>query len=116
MNEHLGLHDTCNEIKSGQAGFYFINCYISFIKNDDKTYYLACPDENCKRKVIEEGNGYKCEHCNKTYDNCSPTYMLLAKISDLSDSIYVNFYREQGNQIMTVSADSMKKYKDDKDQ
>lgn len=45
MNEHLGLHETNNEIKSGQAGFYLINCYVSFIKNDDKTFYLACPEE-----------------------------------------------------------------------
>lgn len=86
------------------AGFFILNCYISFVKNDDKTYYLACQEENCRRKVIEvqehneEGmpsvTKYKCEHCNKVYDECMPTYMLLAKLADQTDTVFVNFYRE----------------------
>lgn len=39
--------------------------------------------------------------------------MLLAKISDLSDSVYVNFYRDQGEKIMSVAADTLKKLKDE---
>lgn len=80
--------------------------YVSYIKNDERAYYLACPEENCRRKVVENDgmNGqsgkYKCDHCNRTYDNCSPTYMLLARIADFSDSVYVNFYRGQADTIM----------------
>lgn len=35
------------------GGHYIINCFASFIRNDDKVYYMACPDENCRRKVTE---------------------------------------------------------------
>jgi hypothetical protein len=35
----------------GRDQFYIVNGYISFIRNDEKAYYLACPDENCRRKV-----------------------------------------------------------------
>ncbi|CDW72882.1 replication protein a 70 kda dna-binding [Stylonychia lemnae] len=99
-----------------QQGFFWINCHISYIKNDDKIYYLACPEENCRKKVIEEQNVYRCESCCKSYDNCVPTYMVLAKIQDQSESIFVNFYREQGIQIMQVGAEQIKKLKDEQNQ
>lgn len=94
MNNAVAQHDV-----GGRANqhFYVVNGYISFIKNDDKAYYLACPEENCRRKVTESPDQpptYFCEHCNKSYDSCKPTYMLLAKISDLSDNVFINFYRE----------------------
>lgn len=28
---------------------------------------------------------YRCEHCNRSFDTCVPTYMLMARIADLSD-------------------------------
>lgn len=40
------------------------------IKNDERTplYYLACPNEKCSKKVVEENSGeWKCESCNKSY-------------------------------------------------
>lgn len=39
--------------------------------------------------------------------------MLLAKISDLSDNIFINFYREQGQALMSCTASEMKLMKDD---
>jgi len=36
-----------------ENGFFQISGYIIFIKNDEKTFYLACPEENCRRKVYE---------------------------------------------------------------
>mmetsp|Transcript_24613 Transcript_24613/g.24204 ORF Transcript_24613/g.24204 Transcript_24613/m.24204 type:complete len:152 (+) Transcript_24613:1579-2034(+) len=70
------------------------------IRNDDKCYYLACPDENCRRKVNQEANQYHCETCKKSYDTCVPTYMLSVEIADASDSVHVNFYREMGEKIL----------------
>jgi hypothetical protein len=85
---------------------------VTFVKHDDKIYYLACPNDDCRRKVTEndgmiDRNGkYRCDHCNKSYDHCNPSYMLLAKISDFSDSVFVNFYRQQAETIMNgVPAD-----------
>ena len=39
--------------------------------------------------------------------------MLLAKISDLSDNVFINFYREQGSGLMSVGPEQMKQYKDE---
>ena len=85
------------------------------MKNDDKTYYLACPDDNCKRKVIEESVGWRCTNCDKTYQNCVPTYMLSAKLADVSESVFINFYRQEGTAIMGLPADKLKDIKDQGD-
>ena len=79
---------------------FYISGYVSFLRNDDKTFYLACPEESCKKKVIEESVGWRCENCNKTYPNCVPTYMLSAKFSDVSETMFLNFYRHEGTALM----------------
>lgn len=32
--------------------YFLVNGYISFIKNDEKSYYLSCPEDNCRKKVV----------------------------------------------------------------
>jgi replication factor A1 len=83
--------------------FYFLNGYVSRIKNDDRIYYSACMSENCRRKVVQEGHGYRCEFCDKQFINYRPTYMITAKISDSTDSVFVNFAREHGEKLMGKS-------------
>ena len=39
---------------------FSISAYIKLLKNDDRTYYLACPNDDCKKKVIEESVGWRC--------------------------------------------------------
>ena len=97
-----------------QFHFFFLNGYVSRIKNDDRIYYPACQSENCRRKVIEDSTGYKCEHCGKTYGSYTPTYMITARISDFTDSIYVNFAREHGAALMGMKAEEFKEFKENK--
>ena len=84
--------DTCH--------FYFLNGYVSRIKNDERIFYAACMSDNCRRKVIEDSHGWRCEHCQKSFQTYRPTYMITAKVSDFTDSIYVNFARENGSALM----------------
>ena len=55
------------ENDTDQYHFYFLNGYVSRIKNDERIYYAACMSDNCRRKVVEDAHGYRCEHCNKTF-------------------------------------------------
>lgn len=80
--------------------FFFLNGYVSRIKNDEKIFYAACMSDNCRRKVVEDNQGYRCEFCNKSFVSFRPTYMITARISDFTDSIYVNFAREHGTALM----------------
>ena len=95
--------------------FFYVTGFISFLKNDDKTFYLACPEEACRKKVSEESVGWRCENCNKTFDSCVPTYVVTAKISDVSDQCYVNFYRHEGTSMMGITAEKLKEIKDQGD-
>lgn len=56
----------------------------------------------------EEDGRYKCENCSKMYDSCKATYMINAKISDFTESLYVNFAREQGEAIIGMPAEVFK--------
>lgn len=64
---------------------------------------------------MEESVGWRCENCNKTYPNCVPTYILTAKVADVSEQIYVNFYRNEGTAVMGIPADKLKEIKDQGD-
>lgn len=105
--------------QSSGANYFTISGHITFVKNDEKAYYLACPNEDCRRKVqendgtVDTQNRYRCDSCNRGFDECQPTYMLLAKIADFSDSVYVNFYRQQAETIMRgVSAARVKELRE----
>ena len=98
INESL-----CDENDTDQYHFFFLNGYVSRIKNDDRIFYPACMSENCRRKVTEDSAGFRCEHCGKQFLTYLPTYMITAKISDFTESIYVNFAREHGTALMGKS-------------
>ena len=81
-----------------------MNGYLSRIKNTDRIYYLACPNDNCRKKVHEDNGRYRCDNCNTYIDKPNATYFFTAKISDFSESLYVNFVREQGEAIIGMPA------------
>lgn len=85
---------------------------MSRIKNDERIFYPACPGDNCRRKVTEDAGGYRCENCGKTYTTFNPTFMITARISDFTDSIYVNFARDQGAALMGMTAVEFKEYRE----
>ena len=95
-----------------QNHFFFLNGYVSRIKNDDKIFYPACSSDNCRRKVVEDGGMYRCEHCQMTFQSYQPTYMIRCKISDFTESIWVNFAREHGASLMGMTADKFKEFRD----
>ena len=49
----------------------FTDCraYILHVKNDERVplYYLACTNEKCSKKVIEDSEGWRCVSCNTTF-------------------------------------------------
>jgi hypothetical protein len=61
-------------------------------------FYLACSE--CKKKVMEDPLGFRCEPCMKTYNESVPTYMLQAKVADSSNATFISFPRELGDSIM----------------
>jgi replication factor A1 len=52
-----------------------------------------CPEDRCGKKVVDENNGtYRCEKCNKTYNNFKWAYMLSVRVKycfGISDELLV---------------------------
>jgi hypothetical protein len=104
------------------GGIFHISGYVIYVKNDDKTYYLACPEEACRRKVYEntghseQPGKYRCDHCNRCFDSAIPFYMMSCKIGDCSESLYVSFYRQAAEAILNgTTAEQLRRLKDNGD-
>jgi len=50
---------------ANHPGFFIVNAMVSFLKTEEWTTYLACPE--CKWKVSNEdlGEGVRCDNCRK---------------------------------------------------
>lgn len=91
--------------------FFKISGYVSTIITDDKMVYQSCPD--CRRKVVDDMAGFRCENCNKVHTSSVPTYMLTAKLSDVSGSLFIQFPRDLGDSIMNgMSAKQLMEFKE----
>lgn len=60
-DEKLGMGD--------KADYFSAKAYVLYAKKDN-SMYMACPGENCNKKVIDQNDGtYRCEKCSKNYPN-----------------------------------------------
>lgn len=73
-------------------------------------FYLAC--QTCRKKVTDEGSGYFCMGCNKTYENCNPTYNFSMKISDMSGGVTMGCLGETGEEILGMKCKDFFEIKD----
>ena len=65
-------------------------------------FYLACP--SCKKKVIEDTQGYHCERCQKYFNEAVPTYNFAFKVQDCTGSTLVQCLGESGEAILGMKA------------
>ena len=93
-----------------KAKFFKISGFVSHARSDDKYYYLSCPD--CRRKVVDELEGFRCENCNKSFSRSFPTYIMTVKFQDATGDMYIQFARELGDQIMGMTAEEFKDAKE----
>ncbi|CAF4765905.1 unnamed protein product [Rotaria sp. Silwood1] len=101
--EGLGLGD--------KPDYVSVKAITTIIKKDT-AIYMMCPEEKCSKKVIDENNGtYRCEKCNKTYNNFKWAYMISAEISDVTGAQWVTIFRNEAEALLGVSADEFGNHK-----
>ena len=61
--------------------------------------YYACKD--CRKKVYRDAStgDWKCDRCNKYFEESEPTYNLCVKISDPTGSMFVDFFADKAQAI-----------------
>ncbi len=67
----------------------FFSIIAYFTQAPNKMFYLSCPSENCKKKVIlNDQDTYDCMKCGKSFDKAMPRYIANLKFIDSTGSQY----------------------------
>ncbi|KAK7347349.1 hypothetical protein VNO80_21879 [Phaseolus coccineus] len=100
-------HITSNQsLGDTKPAFFSLKGYISFIKPDQAMWYRAC--KTCNKKVTESiGSGYWCEGCQKSDEQCSLRYIMVARVCDTSGEAFISVFNEEAEKIVGCSADDL---------
>lgn len=87
--------------------YFVVHCRINKIfcgdeNNAKQMVYLAC--KQCKKKVVDEASGYRCERCMKTFPDAVPTLNFALSVSDFTDSHIFKAMGEVGEPILNKLA------------
>lgn len=72
-------------------------------------YYLACTDQNCMKKVTEEGDGFRCSNCNNYSNNCIVRYIVSCKVSDPTGALWITIFDPFASKIIGVPAEDLRR-------
>jgi replication factor A1 len=85
---------------------------VTFLKGDKTMYYLACPGENCNKKVTEDMGQYRCEKCQRVYNYCDYRYIFSFQLTDYSSSSWVQCFNEAGEILLGMPAEELHRLKE----
>lgn len=107
---------TLQQVKSDGLGSRDKNDYFSFrgtvvLIKADNAAYPACPE--CKKKVMMEESGWRCEKCQKTYPAPDYRYILTCSVEDETSQIYVNGFDDLGRTLLQMDANEFMALKEE---
>jgi len=79
---------------------------ILHIKSDNPAY-PACPNQTCKKKVIDTGEGWQCEKCEKTWEKPEYRYIISMAVSDHTGQAWLQGFHDVGLAVFNMSADDL---------
>lgn len=101
--EQLGMGDKADYLTS--------HAVILFAKKEN-SMYMACPSENCNKKVIDQNDGsYRCEKCGKDFDKFKWRMILQLNIADHTDAQWITCFQESSEMVLGMPADNIGEYK-----
>lgn len=96
---HEVLKKVRDDLEDDSSPTYILECYLVFIAKADNMVYMACPEDKKKVQNDPGREDWYCEKWDKYYDEPIPTYMVDAKLTDGTGSIFASFYADQGEQL-----------------
>ncbi|SJL00911.1 related to Replication factor A protein 1 [Armillaria ostoyae] len=108
------------EVKESEMGqsdkteYFSTRATIMHIKSDNIAY-PACQNESCNKKVIQNGDIWRCEKCEQNFDSPSYRYIISMAVADWSGQAWLNGFNEVGQMIFDMSADALMAKKNDDD-
>ncbi|XP_030553841.1 replication protein A 70 kDa DNA-binding subunit [Drosophila novamexicana] len=90
---------------SGDKPDYFQCKAVVHIVKQENAFYKACPQADCNKKVVDEGNGqYRCERCNAAFPNFKYRLLINMSIGDWTSNRWVTCFSETGEQLLKHNA------------
>ncbi|KAK0441014.1 hypothetical protein EV421DRAFT_1813498 [Armillaria borealis] len=108
------------EVKESEMGqsdkteYFSTRATIMHIKSDNIAY-PACQNESCNKKVVQNGDIWRCEKCEQNFDSPSYRYIISMAVADWSGQAWLNGFNEVGQMIFDMSADALMAKKNDDD-
>ncbi|XP_017036947.1 replication protein A 70 kDa DNA-binding subunit [Drosophila kikkawai] len=100
--EWLNLKDiNIRQLGRGDKPDYFQCKAVVHIVRQENAFYRACPQTDCNKKVVDEGNDqYRCERCNALYPNFKYRLLINMSIGDWASNRWVTCFNEIGEQLL----------------
>ncbi len=102
-----------------QPDWLTVRAVVTFFKTgsgekDSPPWYLACPGENCSKKVTADGpEAYRCDRCNRLYPTYECRYILSLMISDSSTSVWTTAFNDTAGTLLNgTTARTLQDFKD----
>ncbi|KAK9388242.1 hypothetical protein V1515DRAFT_553430 [Lipomyces mesembrius] len=103
-DEQLGMQD--------QPDYFSVKGTVLFIRNETIAY-AACPTENCNKKLTDDGDGWRCEKCNKSFPDPVYRYILMFAIYDHTGQMWVSSFDDVGKVILGKPAGDYMRLRDE---
>ncbi|GFZ45306.1 Single-stranded DNA-binding protein p68 subunit [Saitozyma sp. JCM 24511] len=110
---------TIGQAKDEQLGmgektdYFTTQATIAFIKNETFSYPACANPEGCNKKVLDNGDGWLCEKCDRKWDSPIHRYILSLNVLDHTSSFWITAFNEVAEQIMGVSANELMRLKEE---
>ncbi|XP_016960724.1 replication protein A 70 kDa DNA-binding subunit [Drosophila biarmipes] len=100
--EWMTLRDArVRNLGSGDKPDYFQCKAVVHIVKQENSFYRACPQSDCNKKVVDEGNDqYRCEKCNALFPNFKYRLLINMSIGDWTSNRWVSSFNEVGEQLL----------------
>ncbi|XP_043653475.1 replication protein A 70 kDa DNA-binding subunit [Drosophila teissieri] len=104
--EWMTLKDArARNLGSGDKPDYFQCKAVVHIVKQENAFYRACPQSDCNKKVVDEGNDqFRCEKCNALFPNFKYRLLINMSIGDWTSNRWVSSFNEVGEQLLGHSS------------
>jgi len=67
--------------------------------------YKACPTPECNKKVIDNNDGtYRCEKCNRSYQNFKYRLLCSMNVGDWSGNQWISMFSDEAEKVVGMTA------------
>ncbi|KAG0276608.1 Replication factor A protein 1 [Linnemannia exigua] len=93
-----------------QTLYFEIKGTIVMMSKSENTFqYPACPKAGCNKKVMEDGNSWRCENCNMTVPEPEYRYIMGVNASDHTGQDWIQAFNDAGRVITGRPAEDLVK-------